>query len=225
MWKPFLFENCNYLIKYRNERIIRIYLTDFRNLWMEEIVTDKLIERFKDLNPLFDISSLSSEAILSKIFVIIDELKSSTIITLSNIEPNVNLELKYKLGDFFIKCKFYFIQSDSSVYFNEFTLPLLQSVQYLEMRERKLFELLEKKDKEIQEHELLGSQISRQHLITKKFNRNEFMENNPNGLFVNVFLKSRAFLDNFAKNFGLIKYSTSKIKIEGEIDSKKIKLA
>lgn len=38
---------------------------------------------------------------------------------------------------------------------------MLQSVQYLEMRERKLFELLEKKDKEIQEHELLGSQISR----------------------------------------------------------------
>lgn len=50
MWKPFLFENCNYLIKYRNERIIRIYLTDFRNLWMEEIVTDKLIERFKVIN-------------------------------------------------------------------------------------------------------------------------------------------------------------------------------
>lgn len=37
----------------------------------------------------------------------------------------------------------------------------MQSVQYLEVRQKKLFDLLEKKDREIQEHQLEGGEISR----------------------------------------------------------------
>ncbi|KAF2905520.1 hypothetical protein ILUMI_00653 [Ignelater luminosus] len=147
----------------------------------------------QELNPLFDVNSLTSTEIISRVESLITDVHLETNIFLSTEDDKITLELKRKFQEFYIKYKFCLLVGDENM-----------SVQYLEVRQKKLFDLIEKKDREIQEHQLEGGEISRRNLVTKKFDRNAILENAPEHLFVNVFGKSKVYLETFIKRFGTV---------------------
>ncbi|XP_075213550.1 uncharacterized protein LOC142319770 [Lycorma delicatula] len=57
------------------------------------------------------------------------------------------------------------------------TFPLIQMIEELQAREKMLFNLLAKKDAEINEYKMEGAKISRQSVITEPFNEQKFLEN------------------------------------------------
>lgn len=207
MWTPVVINETNYLLKYVKESNITIYITDFLDMWSEELTPIQFVERFQKGNPLFDITLLTKDELIEQVTSLINDCKS-VLYTLLKQPPGITLALK-SAQEFPIKFKFHLIQTDDSTFFCQFTLPLVQTVQYLEMRQKKLLELLEKKDKEIQEHILENGELSRQAVVTKGFDRESFMHDFPGELLVNVFGKSKVFYDRFSEKFGVHKYSAS----------------
>uniref|UniRef100_A0A1Y1N569 Non-homologous end-joining factor 1 n=1 Tax=Photinus pyralis TaxID=7054 RepID=A0A1Y1N569_PHOPY len=207
MWTPVVINETNYLLKCVKESNITIYITDFLDMWSEELTPIQLVERFQNRNPLFDITRLTSDELIEQVTSLINDCKS-VLYTLSKQSSGITLALK-SAEEFPLKFEFCLIQTDNSTFFYQFTLPAVQTVQYLEMRQKKLLELLEKKDKEIKEHILENGELTRQVVVTKEFDRESFMHDFPQDLLVNVFGKSKIFHDRFSEKFGVYKYSAS----------------
>lgn len=219
MWEPVVINNTNYLIKFKHSSQIYLYLSNLKEIWVEQLSQSDLTNRFQELNPLFDSTQLEEGELIQYITSMLQNINDATSIILTE-NNHVNIELKSKFLESSIRFKLDMEKGDDVMYFNEFTLPLIQSVQYLEMRQKKLFELLEKKDKEIEEHVLENGEITRKVLVTKKFDRDNIMDVVPKDILVSVFGKSKQFFEVFSKNYGVMKFN---VKKEGEPVRKKLK--
>ncbi|KAK4880880.1 hypothetical protein RN001_004199 [Aquatica leii] len=219
MWEPVVINNTNYLIKFKHSSQIYLYLSNLKEIWVEQLSQSDLTNRFQELNPLFDSTQLEEGELIQYITSMLQNINDATSIILTE-NNHVNIELKSKFLESSIRFKLDMEKGDDVMYFNEFTLPLIQSVQYLEMRQKKLFELLEKKDKEIEEHVLENGEITRKVLVTKKFDRDNIMDVVPKDILVGVFGKSKQFFEVFSKNYGVMKFN---VKKEGEPVRKKLK--
>ncbi|KAF5304346.1 hypothetical protein FQA39_LY09725 [Lamprigera yunnana] len=236
MWEPIVVNGVNYLLRFILNSEIKLFITNLTNIWIEELSQEDLVNRFQELNPLFDTTELATNELVERVMVMVKDIGNTTI-TLMEAD-NLILDLKFKILESSVKFHFKLMRRNDNTYFNEFVLPMIQSVQYLEMRQKKLFQILEKKDKEIEEYELekgtitrskyltclyyLFTSINLETLITNKFDRNNWMNDDPESLLVNVFGKSKEFYDIFSQKFGVIKFN-SPIKDEKEPLKKKLK--
>lgn len=135
----------------------------------------------QECNPLCDVSLLEPADVVDQIASLGESVSAkTTVITRLKCEKGSNDELLVELksnNEEFSTC-FQFALSKTSdeevracikvkpcrtllfQLFKEFTLPLVQTVQYLETQNTLLCELLEKKDREIEEHRLEGGEIT-----------------------------------------------------------------
>lgn len=204
MWTPLVLNETNYLLKCLKEATINFYITDFKEMWHEELSPAELRNRFQELNPLFDTTLLTEDDLVERILSLISEPDPTILYTLTKQLDHVTLDIK-SMREFSIKYRFYLKLANYATFFAQFTLPLMQTVQYLEMRQKKLVDLLERKDKEIQEHVLENGELTRKAIVTKKFDRKTVADTSREELFVNVFGKSKIFYDTFSEKFGVRK--------------------
>ncbi|KAF5280126.1 hypothetical protein FQR65_LT15075 [Abscondita terminalis] len=207
MWEPLVINNRNYLLKCKSGLLVEVFITNFKEIWVERLSQEDILNRFQQLNPLFDCTDLERLELVEYIVSMIKNVNGD--VSISLIESDgITIEFTCKWLETEIKFFFNVEKGDENLYFNEFTLSLIQSVQYLEMRQKKLFELIEQKDKEILEHVLENGEITRKVLVTEKFERDNIMDGVPEELIINTFGKSKHFFNTFSQNYGAIKFNS-----------------
>ncbi|GJQ82020.1 hypothetical protein Trydic_g6897 [Trypoxylus dichotomus] len=163
MWKSFQFGDDIFLIKFLSVGTHTFYLTDLKTLWMEELNDDEMQEKFQSLNPI-----CVDANVVEELKTLIKNASSETV-HLTKDDVSINMEIKIILDDFPLKYSWKFDIQSTSELFRIFTLNLINTIQYLELEQSRLHELLQKKDREIEEYKTEYGEITRDVLKTEKF--------------------------------------------------------
>ncbi|RZF46698.1 hypothetical protein LSTR_LSTR002561 [Laodelphax striatellus] len=179
MWKQFILNKKLYLLRNSNDNgRFQIFITDLLSLWTEDLSEEELLQRCKDMNPLHE---ASSEILIQRINELV-ELNSSEVKTTLTENKNEQLELgvsSYLKGVIF-KIKFLLSLGSPEMFFKQMTSPLIRMVEELQERQNKLFDLLNKKDIEIDEYKMGGMKITRKNIETTPFCKEEFLKSFSN---------------------------------------------
>lgn len=209
MWNSFVDKDNNYLIRIDDDG--KVSLTDFKCLWIQEIPKLEMINDFKQLNQ--DYVGDDDES-FSEIMSCVRNVKF--VESLVYEEDVCRLGIKAKTEDLPIRLHLILGKSEANSFFEEIMVPMVKTVQYLELKQNKYAEQLEKKDAEIQEYSIEFGTLKRKHLITEKFKRDP--KTATEGLMINIFTKSDGFYEALTRNHGDIQ------EIYPELREKKVKI-
>jgi hypothetical protein len=149
---------------------------------------------------------------VSQVAQLINDISSLEHVEVVKTEDELQLILRSSKAEFKIEFNFNFHKSTSEVFLKEVTVPLIQTVKHLEERQNMLYNLVQKKDRELEEYKLEKGLISRDDLITEKFDESQ-AGNVDNKSMMNVFGQS-IFWDNFVKRYGNIETKIEDVKMD-----------
>lgn len=165
-------QQTKYLIKYcclgENYRIVA---TDLVRIWTEEISSEGIIRRCQELNPNIE---APPSILLSRVINLMDSLSTGVRTDITVSEEMLCLSLETRVSGFLFRFKFRLSPSDPAAFMQEVTFPLTLMVSELQVKVTQLYDLLKKKDKEIQQYKLEGAQICRTSVVTEPFKEEEF---------------------------------------------------
>ncbi|XP_044763664.1 uncharacterized protein LOC123320410 [Coccinella septempunctata] len=187
MWKSFEIKGKNFIFKVKSEEnSLTVTLSDLKCIWSEKITSSDILSRFKEMNPLFESNENIKDTVTSMISNIDNALEVNTESEDDTLILRVKtqLEKKYMIGFRFILTKL-----PGEDFFSKITLPMVQTILNLEQAQCDLHNILEKKDRELQEYKLEKGEISREDLKTKPFISNVRNEKSD-GLMLNLFKKN-----------------------------------
>jgi hypothetical protein len=209
MWKSFQHNDDLYMIKLVTNQNLDFYVTDLQKIWIQNISKETLLSQFQEFNPLFEIKV--DEAV-SQVAQLINDISSLEHVEVVKTDDELQLILRSSKAEFKIEFNFNFHKSTSEVFLKEVTVPLIQTVKHLEERQNMLYNLVQKKDRELEEYKLEKGLISRDDLITEKFDESQ-AGNVDNKSMMNVFGQS-IFWDNFVKRYGNIETKIEDVKMD-----------
>ncbi|XP_075213219.1 non-homologous end-joining factor 1-like [Lycorma delicatula] len=175
MWKRIMIDDKDFIIRTSvTENKYDILLSDFSKVWSEILTEEQILERCKEMNPLYEAEPV---ILIKRIFELIDpkqlQIKKELLKTGNQLTLNF---ISYLKGIIF-KFQFILTLTTPEKLCQHLTFPLIQMIEELQAREKMLFNLLAKKDAEINEYKMEGAKISRQSVITEPFNEQKFLEN------------------------------------------------
>jgi len=172
MWKKFKIEGKELLIKHSLiDECHKIVVTNFINLWHEEIANEDLLIRCKGMNRLVE---ATDEVFLRNALSLLQTEADHVIRSFVQADHETVLELHTCLDGLKFRIKFFLKLANNILMFEELTCPLLTVVADLEKRNQLLMDMIKKKDLEILEYKLEGAQISRKAVETEQFDADVF---------------------------------------------------
>ncbi|KAJ9591395.1 hypothetical protein L9F63_002001 [Diploptera punctata] len=177
MWKQLKIQNDVFLIRNVNSNgKYTIFISNLIKIWAEELTIDNFYQRCKKLNPLME----GEQETLTEWILSLLNSDSIANIKLMECDDSQVLEIRSKLSGVPFVFKFYLDPVSSEMFYEEMTLPLIFMIQQLQSQKNKLFDLLKKKDVEINEYKMEGAQLSRKNIETAAFNIKQFEESCSN---------------------------------------------
>ncbi|KAJ3666219.1 hypothetical protein Zmor_001672 [Zophobas morio] len=210
MWKTFQHEDKLYMLKIIYEEDLELYLTDLQNLWIQKLSKEAVLLKFQECNPLFDIKI--DEAV-AEVVELINQIAEAGNLILSTNGDELQLSAESEKSEVKIKFQFDFIKSTQDMFLKEVTVPLIQTVKHLEACQSILCNLVKKKDRELEEYKLEKGLISRDDLITERFD-DAMLNNIDDKSMMNVFGQSKPFWDSFTRQYGTIETKIEDIKMD-----------
>ncbi|XP_022201581.2 non-homologous end-joining factor 1 isoform X1 [Nilaparvata lugens] len=178
MWKQIIIDEKLYLLRNSKDGSqFHIYITDLLKIWIEDLSEDKLLQRCKDMNPLYE---ASSEILIQRIKELVELESSDVRTTITESNGQIELAISSYLGGVIFKMKFSLSLGSPEMFFKQMTSPLIRMVEELKDQQNELFGLLNKKDIEIEEYKMSGMKITRKNVETKPFIKEEFLKNVSN---------------------------------------------
>ncbi|XP_049813306.1 non-homologous end-joining factor 1 [Schistocerca nitens] len=161
-----------YLIKYvcLGEQH-RIVATDLVRIWTEEMSSEDIIRRCQELNPNIE---APPENLLSKVTNLMDSVGAEVRTNITVSKEMLCLSLETRVSRVLFRFNFRLSPSDPATFMQEVTVPLALMVKELQGRVTQLYEILKRKDVEIQQYKLEGAQICRKSVETEQFKKEEF---------------------------------------------------
>ncbi|XP_050293467.1 uncharacterized protein LOC126734001 isoform X2 [Anthonomus grandis grandis] len=219
MWKPFVDGNVLYLLQFKKvDGTFSFLVTNFSLFWKCDLTDDELVSNFKVKNPLID---ATPDQIISNFLAILENFKNLVICTEKiddklqvifekNCDNNRAFEQKLTYTIALQKLR----ERDTSED-NEFMVSSLKTIYLLEKQKQMLVNLVEKKDRELEEYRMEKGEISRSDLKTEKFNPQSLQVNNNNFL-LNIFTNEQheMFWKQFTQNHGDIETENLHIELE-----------
>ncbi|KAK9744636.1 XLF-Cernunnos, XRcc4-like factor, NHEJ component [Popillia japonica] len=187
MWKSFQCGNDVFLIKFTSDTTHTFYLTDLQSLWMEELDDNEMQERFQSQNRFCIDANVAEE-----IKTLIDNASSDTV-HITKTDTVINMEINVKIDDFPLKFFWELDVQSSDELFRIFTLSLINTIQYLELEQGRLHEIIGKKDREIEEYKKEYGEISRDVLKTEKFVKKDGVDTAGSELLLDMLTNKEIF--------------------------------
>ncbi|VEN48738.1 unnamed protein product [Callosobruchus maculatus] len=195
MWKPFATADSAYLLRYSsNQDTIEILLSNLKYLWTGNFTKQYLFEMFKKLNPLLEVDDVSSQVIQ-----ILDRI-DNTEIKINIVDSNKVLEMKvfsnlsqdadYEVP---VNVELTLTLSENDKLTEVLTIPMVQTINFLETQQKVLCNIIQKKDRELTEYQLEKGVISRNDLVTEPFDFN-LLKTSDDRLLLNTFQQSTQFM-------------------------------
>ncbi|XP_030756826.1 uncharacterized protein LOC115882741 [Sitophilus oryzae] len=206
MWKPFKTPEAIYMLRLdEQDENFNLILTNITDIWETHFSLEQLVEIFKKENPNIE---ATEDIVKTNLLSTIEELGNVNI-SLNYSDNELNLVLQPKCSDESLKLgvpnivyTFSLLKQDSSKFKNELTIPLIQTVFFLEKQQQVLLNLLKKKDRELEEYRMEKGDISRNDLKTETFHLEG--GNNSNNLFLKVFKEGDEFWKYFTDQHGKV---------------------
>ncbi|RZB39773.1 uncharacterized protein BDFB_006774 [Asbolus verrucosus] len=214
MWKTFQNDDQLYMIRIREGENLEIYLSDLINIWIQNISKESTLKHFQEANPLFDIKV---DEVVAEVIDLVNNI-SDLSTEISNSNEALQLILKSQKSEFKIEFRFNFEKASSDAFLKEITVPLIQTVKHLEDQQKMLCNLIHRKDRELEEYKLEKGEISRDDLITDKFDES-LVNKIDDRTMMNVFGSSKSFWNSFVEQHGDIAATFEELSEERSLES------
>ncbi|XP_039290530.1 uncharacterized protein LOC111058342 isoform X2 [Nilaparvata lugens] len=143
MWKQIIIDEKLYLLRNSKDGSqFHIYITDLLKIWIEDLSEDKLLQRCKDMNPLYE---ASSEILIQRIKELVELESSDVRTTITESNGQIELAISSYLGGVIFKMKFSLSLGSPEMFFKQMTSPLIRMVEELKDQQNELFENVETK--------------------------------------------------------------------------------
>ncbi|XP_050293468.1 uncharacterized protein LOC126734001 isoform X3 [Anthonomus grandis grandis] len=168
MWKPFVDGNVLYLLQFKKvDGTFSFLVTNFSLFWKCDLTDDELVSNFKVKNPLID---ATPDQIISNFLAILENFKNLVICTEKiddklqvifekNCDNNRAFEQKLTYTIALQKLRERDTSEDNLK--QEFMVSSLKTIYLLEKQKQMLVNLVEKKDRELEEYRMEKGEISR----------------------------------------------------------------
>ncbi|KAK9886333.1 hypothetical protein WA026_015844 [Henosepilachna vigintioctopunctata] len=190
MWKTFQYNNEPYIMKLEikenglSENIL-LWLSNLRILWKEELSLKDCSRRFKEMNPLLECPEDGLKEEIAKMINGVND--ALTEINQNDESVFLRIETLLEKHNINIKFKFNLSLLPGDRFFSEVTTPLINTIKYLEESQKKMSELLIKKDRELEEYKLEKGNITREDLATTPYVNNGSEDISNSSLMLNLF--------------------------------------
>ncbi|XP_075212718.1 non-homologous end-joining factor 1-like isoform X2 [Lycorma delicatula] len=159
MWKRIMIDDKDFIIRTSvTENKYDILLSDFSKVWSEILTEEQILERCKEMNPLYEAEPV---ILIKRTFELIDPKQLQIKKELLKTGNQLTLNFISYLKDIIFKFQFILTLTTPEKLCQHLTFPLIQMIEELQAREKMLFNLLAKKDAEINEYKMEGAKISR----------------------------------------------------------------
>uniref|UniRef100_A0A1B6DSA9 Non-homologous end-joining factor 1 n=1 Tax=Clastoptera arizonana TaxID=38151 RepID=A0A1B6DSA9_9HEMI len=177
MWKPISFNTREFLLKLRFLESLNAYqidLTNFINLWQQQISEEDLIQTCKKVNPLI----YAKPKVLSRhIMSLLDTENDNVVKNMEEKDNQIVLNLHMMLDRVCFKYQFILELQPAECLYKEFTFPMVLMISELQKQKEIMSELLARKDLEITQYKLEGAKLIRKLVQTKPFDQDTFNRN------------------------------------------------
>ncbi|XP_008556372.1 uncharacterized protein LOC103577494 [Microplitis demolitor] len=229
-WGEIMINNKEFLITSFNiNNQWKIMLTDLRQLFIELLTVDKIIDKCQELNPLLSIEDLDINSIINDLLknipkYIVNESSTSSIELKKIIEGGI---FKYTIN--LNEC------NDSTEFFEVITVPLCSAFAEYKRQNRLLIHEIINKDEVIMDYELNSDHVVRGSIATKPFSCDTFFgdstikvnKNSVLKIFRNIFEENEElFTESYIGNTkNIVEKETNKLSENDRIDqSEQIKI-
>ncbi|CAH0552694.1 unnamed protein product [Brassicogethes aeneus] len=236
MWKTFSWQDEVFMVNMENvEDQMHTSVTNLKTIWFKIFTIEEMSKKFIECNP--RIEKTDDKKLLDLILKLLNNLETSTI-ECKYLKESLSLTIETKLSDVDINYKFEFILDIGDnkmvscfLHNNKFhfcvkftekvTYPMITTIKYLEDQNKLITNLLEKKDREIEEYKIEYGNISRHDLVTEKYTP---FNNDNQKILLNTFGQSKKFWTNFINKCTHSNIEVNEIKTEPEPKKKKLKI-
>ncbi|XP_057318672.1 uncharacterized protein LOC130663452 [Microplitis mediator] len=192
-WEEIMINNKEFLIASINiNNQWKIMLTNLRQLFIELLTIDKIIDKCQELNPLLSLEDLDINSIINDLLknipkYIVNESSTSSIELKKIIEGGI---FKYTID--LNEC------NDSTEFFEVITVPLCSALAEYKRQNNLLIDEIVNKDEEIMDYKLNTDHVVRGHIATKRFIYDTFFSDSTIKVNKNSVLKifSHVFEEN-----------------------------
>ncbi|CAH1973004.1 unnamed protein product [Acanthoscelides obtectus] len=131
----------------------------------------------------------------------IDQENTDTTIINSNrvlemkVSSFLSQNIEYKVP---VKLEFELILTEDEKFKELITIPMIQTINYLETQQKVLCSIISKKDRELEEYRLEKGVISRGDLVTEPLDLN-VLKTSSDKLLLNTFQQSKSFIDHICQ--------------------------
>ncbi|CAG9766847.1 unnamed protein product [Ceutorhynchus assimilis] len=219
MWKTFVDIENVFMIKLeKNDVDFILLLTNISCLWESEFSTLNLVNSFKEYNPLI---AAGDEQIVSDFIEIINNIQDVNT-SVKSTGDNIELVLEQNCCGFGesvksskIIYKFTLNKKEQEQFKDKIVVSAIKTIYFLEKQQKMLLNLVQKKDRELEEFRMEKGEISRGDLKTEKFDANVLNTNNDE-LFLNVFTEkqSERFWQKFTETNGKVETTNMHVDLE-----------
>lgn len=148
-----------------------VSLTDLVNLWHEDLNTEQILKRCKDLNPSLE---MPTDKLISFLCELLHTTNSEDIKIDASNELRVELVIKKKRNEYPFNWHFHLEKQTPRQFLEIITRPLLAVVREASSLEADFCSMLRNKDKQIADYKASGAALSRRNLETPDFNKDKF---------------------------------------------------
>nr|XP_023024497.1 uncharacterized protein LOC111512590 [Leptinotarsa decemlineata] len=142
------------------------------------------------------------------------------VVEVTQSESMINLSIKTNISDFKIKYEVTLTKTEDEKFMEMMTIPMIQTIHFLEIQQKMLCKLIEKKDRELEEYQMEKGAISRSDLITGKFEANTLVKSSRK-LILNTLGNSEKFMDHIKRKFGEVEEDVVEVVAEVWNEGKK----
>ncbi|KAJ8950683.1 hypothetical protein NQ318_012763 [Aromia moschata] len=214
VWKTFTICDDVYMLKVTEANgEFRFCISDLKEIWCGEYTKERLVDSFKECNPSI---SIGRDEAIAQILRILDHINEADV-TVTRSDGKIDVDVKSDITGldtkFKVKYKLDLVVADKEKFVQEITAPMVHTINYLEKQQKMLCNLIEKKDRELEEYRMEKGVISRADLMTEKFNP-DVIEKSSKNLMLDVYVESTKFWEKFVEKYGNVEKKVIEVNVE-----------
>ncbi|CAH1155238.1 unnamed protein product [Phaedon cochleariae] len=223
MWKPFRSnDGNNFMVKWnKNDQEFTFFVTNLKQIWTSVCSIESIVVKYQQLNPLFDLKLEEAVTQVLNIFEDINQAEVKVTIDGSTLILKIEMNLTgSEASNIKTNFEIEFVKAETEKFTEMITIAMIQTINFLETQQKMLCNLLEKKDREIEEYQMEKGLISRSDLVTGKFDPHSLISSSQK-LILNVFGNSKSFMDSIDNEYGEAQENVFQVEVESWNNVKK----
>ncbi|KAG5875389.1 hypothetical protein JTB14_023363 [Gonioctena quinquepunctata] len=181
----------------------------YQNFLQSKFKANEQLFFLQECNPLVDFKPNEAITRVREMFEAVDQ----SLVEVTNKDSAITLSVTARISQFKVKYETDLTKTEDGKFMEMITIPMIQTIQFLECQQKMLCHSIEKKDRELEEYQMEKGLISRTDLITEKFEPNSLTSSSEK-LILNVFGNSEKFMGHIMQEYGGVAEEVAEVEVE-----------